>query len=319
MSASIDTLRRERPRNRWAQASLWAFAVATVWAWSSDAFDLRSLGSERSARNLARFATEIRPYPLQDAEWSFGVAAAWARETTEGRVAGALRDTLALGIAASVLAALAALLASGMAARTLATAEPFLPASRPPGIARRMGFASLVWGTRGLFVFARAIPEYVWAFLLLILLGPGAGPAVLALAIHNTGILGRLFAELTENADPRAAEALRAAGAGRTAIALHALWPASLGRGLLLFFYRAETCIREATILGLLGFSGIGYYVLQAQAAIRWDEMLLWTLCGSALVGLFDAISAVARRAIRRAPAASAESTMRSGESPATV
>ena len=62
-----------------------------------------------------------------------------------------------------------------------------------------------------------------------------------------------------------------------------------------------ETCVREATVLGLLGFTGLGYFILQAQAAIRWDEMVLWTLLGSMLILAGDLVSALARSAIRHA------------------
>jgi phosphonate transport system permease protein len=150
-------------------------------------------------------------------------------------------------------------------------------------------------------ILARSIPEYLWAFLLLTLLGPGAWRAGLALALHNAGILGRLYAEVTENVDPRTPRALRALGASRLGIALTAIWPASLGRFLLFFFYRWETCVREATILGLLGFSGLGFYILQAQAALRWDELALWTLLGSALIIAGDLVSAPTRALVRNA------------------
>ena len=62
-------------------------------------------------------------------------------------------------------------------------------------------------------LFARAVPEYLWAFLLVESLGYTALPAVLALALHNAGILGRLGAETVENMPPAPARALAAAGA----------------------------------------------------------------------------------------------------------
>src|SRR5690606_26000289 len=99
-------------------------------------------------------------------------------------------------------------------------------------------------------VFLRAVPEYVWAFLLVTIFGPGAWPAVLALGIHNAGILGRLGGEVLENVEPPPARALRAIGASRRQVLLGALAPAAFPRGLAFHFYRFETCVREATILG---------------------------------------------------------------------
>lgn len=298
---SVEQLYRERPRSQLTRASVLAMLLLVGVAWSSDVFDVSVLGSGRAHESLERFLTEIRPHPLQHATWDWGVAGDWFSQQTQGRAGRALLDTLAFSVASIVLAGLLALAASLLAARNLTTPEPFLPGPRPPTRMLKATFAGVVWSTRLLLVVVRAIPEYVWAFLLLILLGPGAWPGVLALALHNSGILGRLFAEVSEDVDPRPSRALRALGARRFAIATGAIWPESQNRFLLLFFYRWETCVREATVLGLLGFTGLGYYLLQAQAAIRWDEMLLWTLLGSALVVAGDLISALARGFIRRA------------------
>jgi len=297
--ASLAELHRTRPRSRFARASALAMLALVALSWSSGAFDFGTLLSERAHHNLMRFLQEIRPYPLQHKPWDWGVAVTWMRDTAGAHAVGAIGDTLALSVAAIVVAAGLALLASLLCARNIASAEPFLPRPRPPSRTLRLVWGSVAWSTRLLLVLLRAIPEYVWAFLLLTLLGPGAWPAVLALALHNSGILGRLFGEVVEDADPRAAAALRGLGASRLEVAASALWPASLGRFLLLFFYRWETCVREATILGLLGFAGIGAYILQAQAAIRFDELLLWTLTGSLLILAGDALSGIARRSVR--------------------
>jgi phosphonate transport system permease protein len=298
---SVEQLYRERPRSPFVRFSAIAMLALVIAAWSSDAYEFSALSTERSQRNLDRFLTEMRPYPLQKTEWDWGIAWRWIGEQTDGRAGSAIADTLAFSIAAIVLAALGALAASLLAARNLAAPEPFLPGPKPSTRARRVLWDSVVWTTRGFLILVRSIPEYVWAFILLNLLGLGAWPGVLALALHNSGILGKLFAEVVENSDPRPSRALRALGASRLEIATVAIWPASLNRFLLFFFYRWETCVREATVLGLLGFSGLGYYILQSQAAIRWDEMTLWTLMGSMLILAGDFVSAMARRLIRHA------------------
>ena len=296
---TIEELRRDRPRSRFARLSTAVMIAVVTWAWTSGAFDLGELGTERATRNLDRFLSEVRPYPLQGRSWDWGLAWEWFREQTADRLGPALLDTLALSIAAIVLAGLLALASSLPAARSLSRAEPYLPAPSRPSNAAHFAWRAVVWIVRSALIVLRAIPEYVWAFMILILVGPGAWPAVLALALHNTGILGKLFAEVLENADPRTPRALRALGATRLQIGLTSLVPVSLNRFLLFFFYRWETCVREATILGLLGLSGLGSYILQAQAAIRWDEMVLWTLMGSVLIVAGDLLSALARRTLR--------------------
>ena len=298
---SIDQLYAERPRSRFARASALGILGILGIAWSSDAVDFRALFAPRAQANLDRFLVELRPYPLQETAWDWSVAWSWFRELTEGKLGGALLDTLSFSIAAVVLAGLLALAGAFFAARNLATPEPFLPGPSAPSRAVRFAWSAMVWVTRTVMIFVRAVPEYVWAFVLLTLLGPSAWPGVLALALHNSGILGRLFAEVIEDGDPRTPRALRALGAGRLEIATHAIWPTALNRFLLFFFYRWETCIREATILGLLGFGGLGYHILQAKAGIKLDEMLLWTLMGSALIVIGDLVSSWARAAIRHA------------------
>jgi phosphonate transport system permease protein len=139
------------------------------------------------------------------------------------------------------------------------------------------------------------------AFLLLAVLGPTAWAAVLALAIHNLGILGRLNAETVENLPSRVPRALRALGAGRLQIAATALLPASMPRFLLYFFYRWETCVREATVLGMLGIVSLGYWIEDARARHHYDQMMLLVVLGAVLVVVGDAVSAVARRIVRRA------------------
>ncbi|MHC4937365.1 MAG: PhnE/PtxC family ABC transporter permease [Planctomycetota bacterium] len=298
---SVEQLYKERPRSRFVRFSVVAMIALVAFAWTSDAFDFGELRTERAQRNLGRFLTEVRPYPLQDKEWDWAVAKAWFDDRTGGKAGQAMADTLSFSIAAAVLAGLLALGASLSAARNIATPEPFLPGPRAPTKLRRALWGSVVWSSRLVLILIRSVPEYVWAFILLILLGPGAWPGVLALALHNSGILGKLFAEVVENTDPRPPRALRALGASRLEIATNSIWPASLNRFLLFFFYRWETCVREATVLGLLGFTGLGYFILQAQAAIRWDEMVLWTLLGSMLILAGDLVSALARSAIRHA------------------
>ena len=140
----------------------------------------------------------------------------------------------------------------------------------------------------------RALPEYLLAFVLLLIFGVNGWPVVLALAIHNAGILGRLDSETIENADPTPLRALCAAGAGRRQMAVVALWPTVFGRGLLYVFYRWETCVREATVLGMLGVVSLGYWiddgydVIYTAKANRRNESALRRLAVHAFYGLVN-------------------------------
>jgi phosphonate transport system permease protein len=296
----VARLARERPRSGFMRGSVAALALIGAAAWTTGDFRLQDLASERRLANLRRFTRELVPYPLQSREWDWGTAAEWAAELIAAPGTEAVATTLALAIAAIVLAGLAALVMSFPATRSFAAAEPYLPHGRAPSRAARTTWTAAVALTRGLLIFLRAIPEYVWAFLLIALLGPTLWAAVLALAIHNTGILGKLNAEVMENLEPEPLAALRGLGATRGQIALAGLLPLVLPRFLLFFFYRWETCVREATVIGLLGIASLGFYIQDARARQHYDVMLALILLGSAAVILGDLISAAAREAVRR-------------------
>ncbi|MEE8107504.1 MAG: ABC transporter permease subunit [Planctomycetota bacterium] len=299
--AEIDRLRARRPRNRFVRFSAVALLALAVYAWGWGDLEIDHLFRARTATNLNRFLTEVRPYPLQGVEWDWGVALGWVRYTLAGKGGSAVAATLAMSIAAICLAGIGAALLCLFAARNVAEPEPFLPDTATPSNLRRRAWAAVVFCTRLFFAFVRAIPEYIWAFLLLTALGPGAWPAVLALALHNLGVLGKLDSEVIENIKPDNARALRALGASRVQIAAGALYPAALGRFLLYFFYRWETCVREATVLGMLGFMGLGWFIRDTRARTFYDEMLLYVLLGSAIILAGDLLSALARRLVRTA------------------
>ena len=77
--------------------------------------------------------------------------------------------------------------------------------------------------------------------------------------------------------------------------------PSALNRFLLYFFYRWETCVREATVLGMLGIVSLGYALNEARIRDRYDDMIFYVLMGALLVLIGDLVSAVARHVIRRA------------------
>jgi phosphonate transport system permease protein len=192
------------------------------------------------------------------------------------------------------------------AARNVASREPFEAWIRADGEAARPRSQGAVWKlvsslVRALLIFLRAIPEYMWAFLLLAMLGPSAWPAVLALAIHNSGILGKLGAETIENLDPRTLRVLREHGATRAQVAVAAILPLSLSRFLLYFFYRFETCVREATVLGMLGVASLGYWIQDSRTRQFYDEMLFFVALGAVIVLGADLVSMLARWIVRRA------------------
>lgn len=299
--AEIRRLFKARPRSSFVRWSCGIFAALVVLSWIAGDFSLGDLLSERRLANSQRFLQELRPYPLQGAPFDLGVAVTWVQGKMAEHGWEAARRTLAISIVAITLAGALALLLSLLAARNVACSHPFLPSrSGEPG--RWNGaWRGLALGMRGTFILLRSIPEYVWAFLLLALLGPVAWPAILALMLHNGGILGKLTAEVVENVEPGPVAALRQGGASRGQVAVVGLYPIILNRFLLFFFYRWESCVREATVLGMLGMASLGFWIIDARARNHYDDMILYVLVGAGLVFAGDLVSAFAREVVRRA------------------
>ncbi len=299
--SEISRLRGARPRSRFLRLSLWGFFAFAVYAWLSAGLLTTELFAPQRRENLRRFFGEMWPYPLRGRGFDLPGLADWARDLLLERGLAAAGTTLAISVVAICLAGLFGAAASLAAARTFATAEPYLPAPRPAGAWRRGLWRAVAAGTRVLLVFLRSIPEYFWAFLLIALLGPSTWVAILALAMHNTGILGKLDAEVIENLDASPMRALRSIGASRLQLASTAVAPLVTPRLLLFFFYRWETCVREATVIGLLGITSLGFFIQDARARQQVDVMVFFVLLGACLVLLGDLLSALARGFVRKA------------------
>ena len=124
---------------------------------------------------------------------------------------------------------------------------------------------------------------------------------MLALALHNSGIIGKLSAEVIEDLPREQLRSLTSIGASRLQIVMAAVAPAALPRLLLFFFYRWETCVREATVLGMLGIVSLGFWIQDARARNFYDEMFFLILLGAFIVMIGDVVSTLVRAYVRRA------------------
>ncbi len=200
-----------------------------------------------------------------------------------GRTFDAALETLAMSLVGTVLAVALGLLLA-------------LPAS-----AHGSGSARFVHDAARLLLNAlRSIPELVWASLLLIAAGLGPFPGTLALALHTSGVLGRLFAESIENASPQPAFALRVRGVGPVRVFLWATLPQILPQVLSYGLYRWENNIRAAAVLGVVGAGGLGQMLYYHLGLFHMRETCTVLIAMMVLVGLVDALSYAARRALNR-------------------
>ena len=110
---------------------------------------------------------------------------------------------------------------------------------------------------RGLELF-RTVPDIVYALILVWALGIGPLAGILAILLHTIGALGKLFAEVVENADMRPWEGIRAAGGTWAQGVRYAILPQVLPNFLSYVLLRFEINVRGATVIGFVGAGGIG-------------------------------------------------------------
>ena len=122
---------------------------------------------------------------------------------------------------------------------------------------------------RTITVFFRAIPEFIIAMILVIAIGFGAMPGVLALGIHTMGFLAKFYAEDIEHINKGPVEALKSSGASKRQIISFAVIPQIIPSFVANNLYILDRNIRMATMLGIVGAGGIGY---ELQSAFRMFE-----------------------------------------------
>jgi len=115
----------------------------------------------------------------------------------------------------------------------------------------------------------RAVPEIVIALVLIFVLGGGPIPAMIAIALHTVGALGKLFSEVNENADLKPVEGLQSVGAGWMQRMWIGIIPQVAPNFLSYALLRFEINIRASAILGFVGAGGIGY---DLRNAISWGQ-----------------------------------------------
>lgn len=148
---------------------------------------------------------------------------------------------------------------------------------------------------RSVLLATRAVPPPVWALLVLFVVLPGA----LALAIYTCGVLGRLFAEVVENLDPRPGEALQQLGPTSVTSFAYAVVPAASGQVASHSLYRWEVAVRETVVVGIVGAGGLGRMLEQQRAAFDLPAMAMTVLTLVVLSVLVDALSVGLRHALR--------------------
>lgn len=250
-------------------AALLAVAAAVVASFSYLAIDFRVLFTAEAARAMAKFIAEFFPPDMSRA--------------FVAKVAAAALQTLAV----SALGTLIAVAAGAVIA---------LPAAGRWGAAWRPA-------ARFLLNLLRSVPELVWAVLMVLAAGLGPFAGVLALALHTTGVLGRLYADALQAAPPEPERALLQAGSGAAAAFTYGSLPLIVPQALAYALYRWEMNIRMAAVLGFVGAGGLGQLLYFHLSLFQQAQAATVLLAMFGLVVVVDGLSAWWRRSL--VPAAS--------------
>ena len=145
---------------------------------------------------------------------------------------------------------------------------------------RFAALAYLVVPVRLVLQVARALPELVWAMIFVLWAGPGPTAGILALTVHTIGILGRLYSDAFEEAEPQSPRRLEAAGVGRLGRYLYGVLPQSAPRMMSFTLLRFEVNVRSAAMVGFVGAGGLGDAIHTAISLFHWQDLatLLATL-----------------------------------------
>ena len=262
----MNLLARARCKACWFSSAVAVLVVASFWSlelkWSE-------FLAPDAMRKMASFLAGFFP-PETSAAF---LAKTWV----------ALLETLAMSALGTLLAAVFGLMLALPAAKAhaddAAWAKPFV----------RLVLNAL-----------RSIPELVWASLLLIAAGLGPFPGTLALALHTSGVLGRLFAESIENAPAGPAFALRVRGVSELRVFLYATLPQIWPQVISFTLYRWENNIRAAAVLGVVGAGGLGQMLSYHLGLFQMRETSTVLLGMIALVALVDGLSFLSRRLLNR-------------------
>ncbi|GLQ10503.1 phosphonate ABC transporter, permease protein PhnE [Devosia yakushimensis] len=166
-----------------------------------------------------------------------------------------LLETILMGFAGTVLGGLLALALCFPASRNL------------------VANGSVYFIARRTLEFCRTVPELVFALIFVFAFGLGPFAGVLAIAVHTAGSLGKLFAEVNENVDPRPIEGVRAAGGNWPMVMRLAVVPQALPNYASYLLLRFEINVRGASALGIVGAGGIGQDLYVAIRQFEYTDI----------------------------------------------
>jgi phosphonate transport system permease protein len=253
---SIKNVPLSPPRSHFGTTLIWAaFFLVLIWSW--EGADMRPLDLIEDSGNMAIFIGEFFPPNFHD--WRIYVAE--------------MVITVHIAVWGTVLAVVCAIPCGLMCSENLVPGWVYQPMRR-------------------IMDAFRAINEMVFAMLFIVAVGLGPFAGVLALWVHTTGVLAKLFAEAVESIDPRPVEGVRATGAHPLEEILYGVIPQVLPLWISYSLYRFESNVRSASVLGIVGAGGIGVILHEVIRGFDYAETAAVLLIIIVSVTLIDLVSA---------------------------
>jgi phosphonate transport system permease protein len=260
-------------RGRWFDLILWG-GLALLLALSAgpvelNRFPLLFSNSSRMGEFLSGF--------LQPDFRALGPIMEDGRPTWSGTYLGEMWETVQMALWGTVLAVVAAVPFSLLCARNIAPAP-------------------VVWVTRRLMDVLRSVNELVIGILFVVSVGLGPFAGVLALALHTTGVLAKLFSEAVEAVDPRPVEGVRATGASPIEEVVWGVLPQVAPLWTSYALYRFEANSRSASVLGLIGAGGIGQMLFDSLNGFAYGQVSAIVIVIIVAVSAIDFLSQLIRK-----------------------
>lgn len=148
-------------------------------------------------------------------------------------------------------------------------------------------------------IFFRAIPEFIMAMILVIAIGFGAMPGVLALGLHTMGFLAKFYAEDIEHINQGPIDALKSSGANKSQIISFGVIPQILPAFVANNLYILDRNVRMATMLGILGAGGIGYELQSSFRMFEYERVSAIIILIFATIFIIDHLSSFLRSKVK--------------------
>ena len=235
------------------------FFLVLAWAWQGA--EMRPLDLIKDSGNMSKYAADFFPPNFKD----------WKLYVSEMLV------TVQIAIWGTLLAIVAAIPLGLLCASNVVSPWVYQPVRR-------------------LMDALRAINEMVFAMLFIVAVGLGPFAGVMALFVHTTGTLAKLFSEAVEAVDPRPIEGIRATGAHPMAEIVYGILPQVMPLWVSYSLYRFESNVRSASVVGMVGAGGIGVILYEVIRGFQYQQTCAVLIILIGTVTIIDLISSYLRK-----------------------